>query len=149
MFIIGLALWIGLTMRHAIRTRATTPGSPRMGEGVVDGPRLDARHALIMAIVLMPMAAYVYGALRLDWGLNELAAGFLAAGIVAGLVGRMGLGTTVHTYLEGMQSVLPAAFMVGVARSISLCSRTGASSTRFSTAWSRRLRTCPLSRPCC
>jgi uncharacterized ion transporter superfamily protein YfcC len=91
-----------------------------MGEGVVDGPRLDARHALIMAIVLMPMAAYVYGALRLDWGLNELAAGFLAAGIVAGLVGRMGLGTTVHTYLEGMQSVLPAAFMVGVARSISL-----------------------------
>jgi uncharacterized ion transporter superfamily protein YfcC len=120
MFIIGLALWIGLTLRHAIRTRAATPGSLRIGEGVVDGPRLDARHALIMAIVLMPMAAYVYGALRLDWGLNELAAGFLAAGIVAGLVGRMGLGTTVLTYLEGMQSVLPAAFMVGVARSISL-----------------------------
>jgi len=107
-------------MRHAIRTRANTQASPRIGEGVVDGPRLDTRHALIMAIVLMPMAAYVYGALRLDWGLNELAAGFLAAGIVAGLVGRMGLGTTVHTYLEGMQSVLPAAFMVGVARSISL-----------------------------
>jgi uncharacterized ion transporter superfamily protein YfcC len=120
MFIVGLALWIGLTMRHAIRTRAKTPASPRIGEGAVDGPRLDTRHALIMAIVLMPMAAYVYGALRLDWGLNELAAGFLAAGIVAGLVGRMGLGTTVHTYLEGMQSVLPAAFMVGVARSISL-----------------------------
>jgi uncharacterized ion transporter superfamily protein YfcC len=120
MFIIGLALWIGLTMRHAIRTREKTPASPRIGEGAVDGPRLDTRHSLIMAIVLMPMAAYVYGALRLDWGLNELAAGFLAAGIVAGLVGRMGLGTTVHTYLEGMQSVLPAAFMVGVARSISL-----------------------------
>ena len=32
----------------------------------------------------------------------------------------MSLGKTVATYLEGMQSVLPAAFMVGVARSISL-----------------------------
>jgi uncharacterized ion transporter superfamily protein YfcC len=120
MFIIGLALWIGLTMRHAIRTGAATATSFRRAEGVAEGPQLDSRHMIIMAIVLLPMAAYVYGALRLDWGLNELAAAFLAAGIVAGLVGRMGLGTTVRTYLEGMQSVLPAAFMVGVARSISL-----------------------------
>ena len=66
------------------------------------------------------MAAYVYGALRLDWGLNELSGAFLVAGIVAGLVGGLGLGGTIAAYLEGMQSVLPAAFMVGVARSISL-----------------------------
>jgi uncharacterized ion transporter superfamily protein YfcC len=120
MLIIGLALWIVLTMRHAIRTRATAvpPVQPR--EGVAGSARLDPRHAFIMSIVLLPMAAYVYGALRLDWGLNELAGAFLVAGIVAGLVGRMSLGTTVQTYLEGMQSVLPAAFMVGVARSISL-----------------------------
>jgi len=32
----------------------------------------------------------------------------------------MSLGQTVATYLEGMQSVLPASFMVAVARSISL-----------------------------
>ncbi len=120
MFVIGLALWIGLTMRHAIRTRTAPAASVRVGDSAVAVPQLDARHALIMAIVLAPMAAYVYGALRLEWGLNELAAGFLVAGLVAGLVGRMGLGTTVLTYLDGMQSVLPAAFMVGVARSISL-----------------------------
>src|SRR4249920_1489859 len=121
MFIAGLALWIGLTLRHAVKTRssAAVPAGAG-GTAQADAPPFDGRHRLILAIVLAPMAAYVYGALRLDWGLNELAGGFLAAGIVAGLVGRMGLGTTVHTYLEGMQSVLPAAFMVGVARSISL-----------------------------
>jgi uncharacterized ion transporter superfamily protein YfcC len=73
-----------------------------------------------MAIVLAPMAAYVYGALRLDWGLNELSGAFLVAGVVAGLIGGMSLAGTVTTYLEGMQSVLPASIMVGVARSISL-----------------------------
>ena len=117
MLVVGLALWIGLTLRHAVRTRSsagTNRSAPR------DAPPLDARHACILAIVVAPLAAYVYGALRLGWGLNELAGGFLVAGIVAGLVGRMGLGPTVATYLEGMQSVLPAAFMVGVARSISL-----------------------------
>jgi len=121
MFIVGLGLWIGLTMRHAARTRAT------IGKHVKDVkdvrplvPAFDARHALILAIVLTPMAVYVYGALRLDWGLNELSGAFLVGGIVAGLVGRMGMAETVAVYLEGMQSVLPAALMVGVARSISL-----------------------------
>ena len=130
MLMVGLGLWIAVTMRHAARTRvldeegrlktdaADTP--LRAGTNTVAAPSFDGRHAFILALVTVPMAAYVYGALRLGWGLNELAGAFLAAGIVAGLVGGMTLGQTVATYLEGMQSVLPAAFMVGVARSISL-----------------------------
>jgi uncharacterized ion transporter superfamily protein YfcC len=120
MFIAGLALWIGLTLRHAVKTRSTAVFAAADGTAQSDAPPFDGRHMLIFAIVLAPMAAYVYGALRLDWGLNELAGGFLVAGVVAGLVGGLGLGGTIAVYYEGMQSVLPAAFMVGVARSISL-----------------------------
>jgi len=120
MFVAGLALWIGLTLRHAVKTRSTAVFAAADGTAQRDAPPFDGRHMLIFAIVLAPMAAYVYGALRLDWGLNELAGGFLVAGVVAGLVGGLGLGGTIAVYYEGMQSVLPAAFMVGVARSISL-----------------------------
>jgi uncharacterized ion transporter superfamily protein YfcC len=120
MFIAGLALWIGLTLRHAVKTRSAAVFAAADGTAQSDAPPFDGRHMLIFAIVLAPMAAYVYGALRLDWGLNELAGGFLVAGVVAGLVGGLGLGGTIAVYYEGMQSVLPAAFMVGVARSISL-----------------------------
>jgi uncharacterized ion transporter superfamily protein YfcC len=66
------------------------------------------------------MAAYVYGALRLGWGFDELSAAFVIGGLLAGIVGGLGLAGTVVVYLEGMQSLLPAALMVGVARSISL-----------------------------
>jgi uncharacterized ion transporter superfamily protein YfcC len=66
------------------------------------------------------MAVYVYGALRLDWGFNELSGGFLVAGILAGLVGGLGVMGTLTAYLEGAQSLLPAALMIGVARSISM-----------------------------
>jgi uncharacterized ion transporter superfamily protein YfcC len=120
MFAAGLALWIGLTLRHATKTRSAAFPAAAGGTAPGDAPPFDGRHKLILAIILAPMAAYVYGALRLDWGLNELAGGFLVAGLIAGLVGGLGLGGTIAVYYEGMQSVLPAAFMVGVARSISL-----------------------------
>jgi uncharacterized ion transporter superfamily protein YfcC len=81
---------------------------------------LSGRHVLILAVVLAPMAAYVYGALRLDWGLNELSGAFLVGGVVAGLIGGFSLTRTVTTYLDGMTTVLSAAMLVGMARSISL-----------------------------
>ena len=118
MLVAGLIVWIAVTMRHAASHRvfATVPlnpdATPKRG--------ISGRHVLIMAIVVAPLAAYVYGAAKLDWGLNELSGGFLVAGIVAGVIGGMGLAGTVTNYLEGMMSVLPAASMVGVARSISL-----------------------------
>jgi uncharacterized ion transporter superfamily protein YfcC len=120
MFFAGMAVWIGLTLRYAVKTRSTIVPAAAGATAPGGAPPFDGRHMLILAIVLAPMAAYVYGARRLDWGLNELAGGFLVAGIIAGLVGGLGLGGTIAVYYEGMQGVLPAAFMVGVARSISL-----------------------------
>src|SRR5262249_49858954 len=116
MFVVGVAIWIGWTTRYAAINRHVG----QVGEVEQVASRDLRRHLLILVLVLAPMAAYIYGALRLDWGFNELSAGFLAGGVVAGIVGGLGLGGTVAVYLEGMQSMLPPAIMVGVARSISL-----------------------------
>jgi len=110
-------LWIIWTLRHAIRTRTRTleprnPGTPE--------PRNLSHDIFLFVVVISPIAAYVYGALALDWGFNELSAGFVIAGIAAGLIGRLGVHGTVTAYLEGMQSLLPAAMLIGVARSISI-----------------------------
>jgi uncharacterized ion transporter superfamily protein YfcC len=148
MFAAGYVLWTGWTMRYAARTRVvgstirlkadpTIAGPTDAVRGVRLQPDLEANppdvkkadttteprgqdHVLILALVLVPMAAYVYGALAFGWGFNELSAAFLIGGLAAGLVGGLGLERTVDVYLEGMQSLLPSALMVGVARSISL-----------------------------
>jgi len=126
MLVTGTILWVAATMRHAARTRKAPVHHPHMTVLGVDGGKrsrestFDRRHALILAIVLAPMAAYVYGALRHGWGFNELSAGFLIAGLLVGSIGGLGLATTVGVYLEGMQAMLPAAMMIGVARSISI-----------------------------
>jgi uncharacterized ion transporter superfamily protein YfcC len=106
-------LWVGWTMRYAAATRVPIELPARGGDAAVSG-----RDVVMLLILLAPIAAYVYGALQLEWGFNELSAGFLIAGLLVGLLGGLRIGGTIEAYLEGMQSLLPAAMMVGVARSI-------------------------------
>jgi uncharacterized ion transporter superfamily protein YfcC len=130
MLIAGLFVWILFTMLHARSTRTSVRSVRLQADGPDVRLKPDAthgrhhamtpKHALILAIIVTPLAAYVYGALKLDWGLNELSGAFVIAAIVAGLVGGFGLAKTVATYLEGMTGVLSAAAIIGIARSISV-----------------------------
>jgi uncharacterized ion transporter superfamily protein YfcC len=141
LFVGAVMTWIAWTIAYARRTRRhqsaplarglrpepagaggsrpATAGSPTPGD--LQGAGTNLRVAVVVfAIALAPMAAYVYGALRLDWGFNELSGAFVTGGMIAGLVGGLGVSETVVAYLDGMRSLLPAALMVGIARSISL-----------------------------
>jgi uncharacterized ion transporter superfamily protein YfcC len=122
MFVAGFLVWTAATLRHAVRTRRPSEPAVRVENGD-DLAATDARarrHWLILAIALAPMAAYVYGALRLDWGLNELSGAFAIGAVAAGLTGGLTLAETIAGYVEGMQNLLPAALLVGTARAISL-----------------------------
>ena len=117
MFIVGLAIWIAWTMRWAARNRV----SPSSARADASAPTtLPVKHLAILAVALAPMAAYVYGALRLDWGFNELAGAFLLATLVVGTLGGLGLGATVEAFLEGAASLVSPAIIIGTARAISL-----------------------------
>jgi uncharacterized ion transporter superfamily protein YfcC len=115
MFVAGVALWIGWTMRYAARTRAA-------GSDVNEPapPPATGKDVAIFLIVIAPMAAYVYGALAWGWGFNELSAGFFIAGMIAGIAGGLGLAGTSSAYLEGMQGLLPASVLIGITRSITV-----------------------------
>jgi uncharacterized ion transporter superfamily protein YfcC len=115
MLVVAVALWIAWTMKYAL--------SKRTAVEVADGPvagRVATKDVLILLLVSSPVLAYIYGSLHLGWGFNELSAAFLIAASIAGIWGGLGVRGTTYAYLEGMQSLLPAALMVGVARSISL-----------------------------
>jgi uncharacterized ion transporter superfamily protein YfcC len=113
MLLVALVIWISWTIRHAAKQ-----GSP-VGRAAVSDP-FDRRQAVILALVAAPFVAYVVGVMRWDWGFNELSAAFLVAGFAIGIVGRLGVQGTVEAYLEGIRSVVGAAILIGVARSISL-----------------------------
>jgi uncharacterized ion transporter superfamily protein YfcC len=112
--VVGFAIWVAWTMRHATRHRQPI-------ENVADdGTRLANRDLAIISCALLPLAAYLYGVMKLGWGFDELSAAVLIGGVAAGLIGGLGTAGTVKVFLEGMQALLPAASMVALARSISV-----------------------------
>lgn len=159
MFAAGVALWIAWTMWYGARNRDRNPGSaPREPRGVpslsrdgIRDPKItddpvgpaNARDFLIFAIAVAPMAAYVYGAIALGWGFNELSGGFIIAGCVAGMLGGLGAARTTTAYFEGLQAMLPAAILVGVARSLSLVLTDGHVTDTILNSLARPLSTAP------
>ncbi len=116
MFGAALVLWIAWTMAYARRT----PEAATVTAESASPPPFTRVDALVLLSVLLPMAAYVYGSLQGSWGFLELGAAFLIGGLVAGLIGGLGIAGTSATFNEGMQSMLPAAMLIGVARAISV-----------------------------
>jgi uncharacterized ion transporter superfamily protein YfcC len=122
MFAAGVALWIAWTIWYGVRNRDQDSGGGIRDSKITRdevGPA-NARDFFILAIAIAPMAAYVYGAIVLGWGFNELSAGFIIAGGAAGLLGGLGVAGTTTVFFEGLQAMLPAAILVAVARSLSL-----------------------------
>jgi uncharacterized ion transporter superfamily protein YfcC len=114
MLVAAFVLWVAWTIRYASRHRVEIVADDTARE------RVSTRDLLIFLLAVAPVVFYVYGSIVLDWGFNELSAEFFAAGMIAGLWGGLGIEGTTVAYLEGMQSLLPAAMLIGVARSISL-----------------------------
>jgi uncharacterized ion transporter superfamily protein YfcC len=119
MWLAGTALWTAWTLRWASGHRTPVAVSTEVHAS------LTTRDALLIACVTLPLAAYIYGSLRLGWGFNELSAAYFIGAMAAGLIGRLTLDQTVVGYLEGMQVLLPAALLVGVARSITVVLQDG------------------------
>jgi uncharacterized ion transporter superfamily protein YfcC len=109
----ALGLWIVGTMWYARRTRrvpdATGPG-PK--------PTLHWKDILVLLSILGAFGIYIYGAQRLGWEFDQLAALFFLVGVLAGLLGRLGLGGTADAFVEGFKSMAFAGLLIGFARAI-------------------------------
>lgn len=111
----GLALWIAITIHYALRH----PVDRAAPEGAA-GESLTRRDVLILLLLVAPLATYVVGVLQLDWGFNELSALFFFAALLIGIIGGLGASAGTAAYLKGMEAMVAAAVLVGVARGISV-----------------------------
>jgi uncharacterized ion transporter superfamily protein YfcC len=115
LLVAALAIWIALTMRHATRNPA-----PRSDADTASSAPLSRRDLVILALVVAPLVTYVVGVLTLDWGFNELSAVFFLAALIIGVIGGLGASESTAAYLKGMEAMVAAAILVGVARGISV-----------------------------
>lgn len=114
LLVVAVAVWIAWTVRMAPRDDVRPevvagPGEP--------GTRRDA---LLLGLALLPFVPYVIGVLRFDWGFNELSALFLVGAFAIGLTAGLGWSGAAIQWLKGMEGMLAAALLIGVARAMSV-----------------------------
>jgi len=129
--LVGFVAWVGWTLRHARRNplprdvsgpanSVSTLPVATTDEARARSAPFSRRDALALTLTLLPLAAYVVGVLTLDWGFNELSALFFFAALLVAVVSGLGLSGGTAAFLRGMESMIGASVLVGVARSISV-----------------------------
>lgn len=112
--LVALALWLTYTLwlsdkddvRPDVSAVALEPATWRDG--------------LSLAALLLPILCYAIGVLRWGWGINELSALFIAGAFVVGALQRLSVYDSALGFIKGMEGMVGAGMLVGVARGISL-----------------------------
>ena len=97
----------------------------QLKESEIDHIEFTTRHKIILSLILFCLAGIVVGVLNFDFGIPEIAALFLATGIVSGLIGRLSLDDMANSFVSGAKDMIGAAVVVGFARGIVILAENG------------------------
>ena len=75
-------------------------------------------HKWVLGVLVIGIAAYVYGVFQLEWAINEMAGVFIVIAILTSLISKMGANKMVAEFMNGCKSVVYGALIIGMARSI-------------------------------
>lgn len=81
---------------------------------------MTGARASILAVFLLGVGLFVYGAAEYGWYISELNAVFFGIGLAGALIARMSPGETSRTFLEGAAMMTAPALIVGFARTIAI-----------------------------
>jgi uncharacterized ion transporter superfamily protein YfcC len=122
-FAIAISAWLAylLWQAHRIRTTEAVGVQGTLEDATRGLPlKISGQHYVVLAILNGGMAMMVVGAIIWSWDLTQFCGVLIATGLLAGLAGGLKLRGTSEAFGEGLRRVALAAFLVGVARAISV-----------------------------
>jgi uncharacterized ion transporter superfamily protein YfcC len=114
MLVAGVAIWTAYVLWRA-ESDDIRPVLPMEHPAPPTG-----RDVVALLVCVLPILIYSWGVLARDWGINELTAMFLVSGFAVGLLQSRTLTETTVGFISGMELMLGAGLLVGVARAISV-----------------------------
>jgi len=109
------AIAVVYVLRYAKRVRR----DPDVAHLDMSGQTLvTRRHLAVLCVLGLTLAGVVVGAMKLNWGLDELAALFIAAAVLSGAAGGLGGSATAERFIEGAAGIAGGALVVGLARGV-------------------------------
>lgn len=83
-----------------------------------ENKKMSIQQIIAIIILFISFMISIYGMLNLGWSTNEMAAIFLAGGIIAGIVNRLSGPDIANGLVEGSKGAIMGALIIGVARGI-------------------------------
>src|SRR5882672_5814984 len=117
---LALALWIAATIRYARRTRTVSEGPSGEVVELVNG-----RDGFVLGLVIVTFAIFIVGVMKFGWDFDQMSALFFIMGVIAGLIGGLGVNGTAEAFVEGFRSMAFAGLLIGFARAIYVVAEQG------------------------
>ncbi|MAB81012.1 MAG: short-chain fatty acid transporter [Planctomycetes bacterium] len=124
LLVICITVGVMHIMRYARRIQAepslSLVGDVDYSEGfeMPEDTHLTGRRIAVLVIFVAIIGVFVWGTHRYGWYLTELAALFLALGIVGAVLGRLSPNTTAREFCLGAAGMTTTALLIGFARTI-------------------------------
>lgn len=132
-WVITTALFVWYVLRYAAKVRKDPSASlifkvdgdvtPMVSPSVdseATTPTLTSKDKLLLFIYLATFLIMIAGVVFLKWWTLEMSALFLSSSILVALIGRMKEKIFIGEFIRGAESLLTVAFIVGVARGVTV-----------------------------
>jgi len=87
--------------------------------------QLTTRHILVLLVFGIGMVTLIFGVFKFGWYITEIAAIFLAIGIISGVVSGMNINDVAKHFIIGAKDMAMGALVVGLARGILVIMESG------------------------
>lgn len=81
-------------------------------------PDLTPRRKIILMALLLALVLLIYGVNEFGWYINEIAALFIALGILSAVIYRLSATKAINAFVEGAQNMMKAALVIGLAKGL-------------------------------
>jgi uncharacterized ion transporter superfamily protein YfcC len=127
-WLIIVSIGIFMVMRYAKRIRKNPQKSPvwdldQARRDVLEDEKqrkikFTTRHRWILIAFITAILFMIYGVMRYQWFISEIAALFMGLGIVVALISHLSANDAADSFVRGAQDMIGAALVIGFARAI-------------------------------
>lgn len=84
-----------------------------------------ASRKVVVFLFLLSLVILMYGANKMEWYIDEIAALFVALGLAAAIISHLSLSESVKAFTLGAKDMLAAALIIGISKSILIIAEDG------------------------
>ncbi len=122
-YVFALTVAIIYMLRYGRRLKANPANSyldedDVYEEEAIEQSKLTRNHIQIVLVCALLFVGILWAVQTQGWWMTEMAAGFLAMGIVTAYLGKLSLDQSTEAFIEGMNEMLVGALVVGFAKGI-------------------------------